>query len=144
MAVEPGGAYAWSVLALLALIYVQNQWSRYSLNYMYAVSADDDYESIRDATDLNAADYGILTGYGFSATFCLAGLAAGRLADVASRKYVIFVGRPRGRRNVPVGSGCALPFKTWIVRGGRVAARPRHDVNIPWRRVVAPPRPRRG
>ena len=70
-----GGKYAWFVLTILGAIYVQNQWSRYSLNYMYAVSADDDKESIRAATDLNAADYGILTGYGFAGTFCVAGLA---------------------------------------------------------------------
>ena len=90
--VVKGGKYAWFVLTILAAIYVQNQWSRYSLNYMYAVSADDDKESIRAATNLNAADYGILTGYGFSGTFCLAGLVAGRLADIGTRKYIIFIG----------------------------------------------------
>ena len=87
-----GGKYAWFVLTILGAIYVQNQWSRYSLNYMYAVSADDDKESIRAATDLNAADYGILTGYGFAGTFCVAGLVAGRLADIWVRKYIIFLG----------------------------------------------------
>ena len=51
-----GGKYAWFVLTILGAIYVQNQWSRYSLNYMYAVSADDDKESIRAATDLNGME----------------------------------------------------------------------------------------
>ena len=95
--IEKGGKYAWFVLAILAAIYVQNQWSRYSLNYMYAVATPDDdakanFESIKYSTNLNAADYGILTGYGFSGTFCLAGLVAGRLADVGTRKYIIFAG----------------------------------------------------
>ena len=87
-----GGKYAWFVPTILGVIYVQNQWSRYLLNYMYAVPADDDKESIRAATNLNAADYGILTGYGFAGTFCVAGLVAGRLADIWVRKYIIFLG----------------------------------------------------
>ena len=39
--VQKGGTYAWSVLAILALIYVQNQWSRYSLNYMSRTGAQE-------------------------------------------------------------------------------------------------------
>ena len=87
-----GQMYAWFVLAVLTSIYMQQQWSRYSLNYLYNVSGDDDIVSIKKADSISYADYGILTGYGFSATFCLAGLFAGRLADVSSRKLSIFFG----------------------------------------------------
>ena len=41
---------------------------------------------------MSFAQYGVLTGYGFSATFCAAGLMAGRLADVASRKTLLGLG----------------------------------------------------
>ncbi|KAH8091617.1 sphingolipid transporter [Aureococcus anophagefferens] len=88
----PAPRYSWFVLLILGLIYMQQQWSRYSLNYLYNVSADDDFTSIQAADSLSYADYGILTGYGFSATFCLAGLVAGRAADVSSRKLIIFAG----------------------------------------------------
>lgn len=84
--------YSWFVLLVLALIYVQQQWSRYSLNYLYNVSADDDETSIAVADHVSFADYGILTGYGFSATFCIAGLFAGRAADVMSRRMIVFAG----------------------------------------------------
>jgi len=59
---------------------------------LYNVSEDDDFVSIKAADSISYADYGILTGYGFSATFCLAGLVAGRAADVSSRKLIIFAG----------------------------------------------------
>ena len=84
--------YSWFVLLVLGLIYMQQQWSRYSLNYLYTVSEDDDFVSIKSADGISYADYGILTGYGFSATFCLAGLVAGRAADISSRKLIIFAG----------------------------------------------------
>ena len=45
--IEKGGFYANTVLLLLGLIYVQNQWSRYSFNYLYAVSYDDDDVDLR-------------------------------------------------------------------------------------------------
>lgn len=77
---------------MLAACYCQQQWSRYSLNYLYNVSTDDDKTSIAAADHISYADYGILTGYGFSATFCLAGLGAGRAADVLSRRVIIFAG----------------------------------------------------
>ncbi|KAJ1452530.1 major facilitator superfamily domain-containing protein [Pelagophyceae sp. CCMP2097] len=90
------GWYPWVVLFVLAAIYAQGQWARYSLNYLYNVPVGDDdaaaFVSISTADKLTYADYGLLTGYGFSGTFCLAGLVSGRLADVASRKYLVFGG----------------------------------------------------
>ncbi|KAJ8613838.1 hypothetical protein CTAYLR_004936 [Chrysophaeum taylorii] len=86
------GSYSWFVLLILASIYAQQQWSRYSLNYLYNVSADDDKTSIAEADHISYANYGILTGYGFSATFCIAGLFAGRAADIMSRRLIVFSG----------------------------------------------------
>jgi len=81
------------VLGVLTLVYTQQQWSRYSLNYLAAVDPSKGAKrSIRSATGLTFAQYGVLTGYGFSATFCVAGLFAGRAADVASRTLIIFAG----------------------------------------------------
>ena len=85
-------AFSWFVLLVLGLIYTQQQWSRYSLNYLYNVSQDDDFVSIKHADSISYTEYGILTGYGFSGTFCLAGLVAGRAADISSRKLIIFTG----------------------------------------------------
>eukprot|EP00630_Chrysocystis_fragilis_P007346 CAMPEP_0197395608 /NCGR_PEP_ID=MMETSP1165-20131217/7168_1 /TAXON_ID=284809 /ORGANISM="Chrysocystis fragilis, Strain CCMP3189" /LENGTH=448 /DNA_ID=CAMNT_0042921373 /DNA_START=30 /DNA_END=1379 /DNA_ORIENTATION=+ len=87
-----GTYYPWFVLFVLAAIYAQQQWSRYSLNYLYNVSSDDEHTSIAVADHISYADYGILTGYGFSATFCIAGLFAGRAADLTSRRLIVFAG----------------------------------------------------
>uniref|UniRef100_A0A7S2WU90 Major facilitator superfamily (MFS) profile domain-containing protein n=1 Tax=Rhizochromulina marina TaxID=1034831 RepID=A0A7S2WU90_9STRA len=85
-------------LALLTLIYISNQWSRYILNYLYAVPYDDDKEnkaeriSIAYACDLTTSEYGILTGYGFSATFVVTGLFMGRAADKHNRRNIVTIG----------------------------------------------------
>mmetsp|Transcript_21483 Transcript_21483/g.32945 ORF Transcript_21483/g.32945 Transcript_21483/m.32945 type:complete len:482 (-) Transcript_21483:1509-2954(-) len=83
---------SWIVLFILAAIYAQNQWSRYSLNYLYAVDSESSKKSIKVADSISYSEYGVLTGFGFSATFCIAGLFAGRAADVASRTFIIFLG----------------------------------------------------
>lgn len=93
----PSSVYANYGLGLLFLIYVSNQWSRYIINYLYAVSYDDDddeadFISIKAACDLNTAEYGLLTGYGFSATFVITGLFMGRAADTSNRKNIITAG----------------------------------------------------
>lgn len=93
----PSTAYANYGLLLLWAIYMQNQWSRYILNYLYAEPYDDkddeaDYISIAAADSLTTADYGLLTGYGFSATFVVTGLFMGRAADTYNRKYIITAG----------------------------------------------------
>lgn len=93
----PSSGYAMYSLLLLGMIYTQNQWSRYILNYLYAVPYDDDGSaastiSIAEACDLSASDYGLLTGYGFSATFVITGLFMGRAADMHNRKNIITAG----------------------------------------------------
>jgi len=68
-------------LVLLWAVYVSNQWARYILNYLYAISSDSSKYSISQACNLSSSEYGLLTGYGFSATFVITGLFMGRAAD---------------------------------------------------------------
>ncbi|CAM9987824.1 unnamed protein product [Ascophyllum nodosum] len=92
-------AYARYVLVILLGVYVSNQWARYLLNYLYAVS-DDDYDdddgknfvSIEDATGITTSEYGLLVGYGFSFFYVIFGLFMGRAADLYNRKLIIFYG----------------------------------------------------
>eukprot|EP00640_Fibrocapsa_japonica_P001860 CAMPEP_0113940958 /NCGR_PEP_ID=MMETSP1339-20121228/6974_1 /TAXON_ID=94617 /ORGANISM="Fibrocapsa japonica" /LENGTH=453 /DNA_ID=CAMNT_0000944957 /DNA_START=10 /DNA_END=1371 /DNA_ORIENTATION=+ /assembly_acc=CAM_ASM_000762 len=90
-------AYAKYALFILLLVYINNQWSRYLLNYLYAVPYDESnpqaaFISIADATGISAAEYGLLVGYGFSFIFVVAGLFAGRAADLYNRVIIIAVG----------------------------------------------------
>eukprot|EP00903_Cladosiphon_okamuranus_P006304 g6182.t1 len=91
--------YARYVLVILLCVYVSNQWARYLLNYLYAVSDDDyddddekDYVSIEDATGISTSEYGLLVGYGFSFFYVIFGLFMGRAADLFNRKLIIFYG----------------------------------------------------
>lgn len=88
----PSTAMANYTLGLLWLVYVSNQWARYIINYLYAISDDDSEYSISEACDLTTSEYGLLTGYGFSATFVVAGLFMGRAADSNNRKNIICAG----------------------------------------------------
>jgi MFS family permease len=81
----------WALLCLL-LVYVSNQWCRYLLNYLYAVSSDDPKQSLEAATGITTAQYGLLVGFGFSFTYVLIGLVMGRAADVCNRVNIIAVG----------------------------------------------------
>ncbi|CAM9695078.1 unnamed protein product [Pylaiella littoralis] len=92
-------SYARYVLLILLCVYVSNQWARYLLNYLYAVSDDDyddddekDFVSIADATGISTSEYGLLVGYGFSFFYVIFGLFMGRAADVYNRKNIVFYG----------------------------------------------------
>eukprot|EP00752_Nemacystus_decipiens_P008775 g7830.t1 len=91
--------YARYVLLILLCVYVSNQWARYLLNYLYAVSDDDyddddekDFISIEDATGISTSEYGLLVGYGFSFFYVIFGLFMGRAADLYNRKLIVFYG----------------------------------------------------
>mmetsp|Transcript_41707 Transcript_41707/g.53799 ORF Transcript_41707/g.53799 Transcript_41707/m.53799 type:complete len:479 (-) Transcript_41707:499-1935(-) len=88
----PSLVYSNYTLALLWGVYVSNQWARYILNYLYAISSTKDKYSIAEACDLSTSEYGLLTGYGFSATFVITGLFMGRLADSYNRRNIIVCG----------------------------------------------------
>ncbi len=65
---------------------------RYILNYLYAISSEKAKFSISEACDITTAEYGLLTGYGFSATFVVTGLFMGRAADRYNRRNIIAAG----------------------------------------------------
>jgi MFS family permease len=88
----PSLVYSNYTLALLWGVYFSNQWARYILNYLYAISSSSDKYSIAEACDLSTSEYGLLTGYGFSATFVITGLFMGRLADSYNRRNIIVAG----------------------------------------------------
>lgn len=88
----PSKSYAYYNLFLLWAVYVSNQWSRYILNYLYAISSDSSKYSITEACSLTSTEYGLLTGYGFSATFVVTGLFMGRAADSSNRRNIIVIG----------------------------------------------------
>eukprot|EP00612_Vaucheria_litorea_P003576 CAMPEP_0171462658 /NCGR_PEP_ID=MMETSP0945-20130129/6603_1 /TAXON_ID=109269 /ORGANISM="Vaucheria litorea, Strain CCMP2940" /LENGTH=442 /DNA_ID=CAMNT_0011989219 /DNA_START=64 /DNA_END=1392 /DNA_ORIENTATION=- len=79
-------------LFLLLLIYINNQWTRYLLNYLYAVSSDDEYKSIKVATNLSSSQYGLLVGFGFGLTYVAFGMIMGRASDIYNRINIIAVG----------------------------------------------------
>jgi hypothetical protein len=58
----PSKSYAFYNLFLLWAVYVSNQWSRYILNYLYAISSDSSKYSITEACSLTSTEYGLLTG----------------------------------------------------------------------------------
>ena len=68
------------------------RWSRYILNYLYAISSENKKYSITEACSLTTTEYGLLTGYGFSATFVVTGLFMGRAADSNNRRNIIVIG----------------------------------------------------
>ena len=68
------------------------RWSRYILNYLYAISSDSSRYSITASCSLTSTEYGLLTGYGFSATFVVTGLFMGRAADSNNRRNIIVIG----------------------------------------------------
>ena len=88
----PSTTYAYYSLAVLWGVYVSNQWARYILNYLYAISSDSRKYSIKEACSLSTSEYGLLTGYGFSATFVVTGLFMGRAADSYNRRNIIVAG----------------------------------------------------
>ncbi|KAG5187986.1 major facilitator superfamily domain-containing protein [Tribonema minus] len=80
------------VLLLLTLIKANNHWSRYLINYLYAVSSDDEYYSLSAATGITEEQYGLLSGFGFSISYVLWGLVMGYAADLSNRVAIIALG----------------------------------------------------
>ncbi|KAL3769372.1 hypothetical protein ACHAW5_010491 [Stephanodiscus triporus] len=88
------------VLPLL-LIYVSNQWSRYSISYLVdfsspatdatTPSAASAYEAMNVDLHFTQSQYGLLASAAFTALFALSSLLAGTLADRYDRKMLVLV-----------------------------------------------------
>lgn len=72
------------MLALLLAVYTSNQVDRSVLTYVKS-------DLIKDL-NITTGQYGLLTGYGFSLIFVFSGIMMGRIADVWSRKWLLFCG----------------------------------------------------
>ena len=80
-AVQPAGAYAWYVLALLSLTYVLNFIDRQILAMLI--------EPIKKEFGVSDTAMGLLSGFAFVVFYTIAGIPVARWADRGSRKAII-------------------------------------------------------
>jgi len=76
-----------TVLLPLLLMYISNQWSRYSLSYLVDFSESASaFKAMNIDIGFNQVQYGTLASVAFTALFAVASLIAGNLADKTDRK----------------------------------------------------------
>lgn len=82
------------IVAPLLLIYISNQWSRYSISYLVdfstpdATAAASAFEAMNVDLQFTQSQYGLLASTAFTALFALTSLIAGNLADKYDRKIL--------------------------------------------------------
>ena len=81
----PSARHAWYVVAVLMLIYVNSFLDRSVLSLLV--------DPIRSTLDISESQMGLLMGPAFAIFYILAGLPLGRLADVMSRRWLVFFGQ---------------------------------------------------
>jgi MFS family permease len=81
----PGDLRAWSVVMVLMLIYVNSFLDRSILSLLV--------DPIRDSLQISESQMGFLMGPAFAVFYIIAGIPLGRLADIATRKWLIFWGQ---------------------------------------------------
>jgi len=75
----------------LLLIYISNQWSRYSISYLVDFSATAEaaaFEAMNIDLQFDQSQYGLLASTAFTTLFALSSLVAGNLADKYDRKLL--------------------------------------------------------
>lgn len=78
-----------SIIIPLLLVYVSNQWSRFSLTYLVNFSEDATaFNAINVDLNFSEAQYGALASVAFTALFAIASLFAGNFADKSDRKLL--------------------------------------------------------
>jgi MFS family permease len=81
-----------TVLLPLLLVYISNQWSRYSLSYLVDFSESASaFKAMNIDIGFSQVQYGTLASVAFTALFAVASLVAGNLADKTDRKTLTFV-----------------------------------------------------
>lgn len=83
----------------LLLIYISNQWSRYSISYLVDFSSTTDdgataasaYQAMNIDLQFTQSQYGLLASTAFTVLFALSSLLAGSLADRYNRKLLTLV-----------------------------------------------------
>lgn len=76
--------YGWYVIAVLTLVNLISAVDRFMMGIVMV--------PLKTALDLSDTQLGLLQGLAFSLLYCLAGIPLGRLADVASRRFMLFLG----------------------------------------------------
>jgi MFS family permease len=81
----PRSAYSWYVVAILMLIYVNSFLDRQILGLLV--------DPIRATLSISESQMGFLMGPAFGVFYIIAGVPLGRLADLISRRWLIFIGQ---------------------------------------------------
>jgi MFS family permease len=81
----PSSGYSWYVLTILTLIYVNSFLDRSILGLLV--------DPIRATLDISESQMGFIMGPAFGIIYIVAGVPLGRLADVLSRRWIIFSGQ---------------------------------------------------
>lgn len=81
----PRSAYSWYVVAILMLIYVNSFLDRQILGLLV--------DPIRTTLDISESQMGLLMGPAFGIFYIVAGIPLGRLADLMSRRWLVFIGQ---------------------------------------------------
>ncbi len=81
----PSPGYAWFVVIVLMLIYVNSFLDRQILGLLV--------DPIKSSLDISESQMGFLMGPAFAIFYIIAGIPMGRLADVMSRRWLVFIGQ---------------------------------------------------
>lgn len=81
----PSRRYAWFVVAVLMMIYVNSFLDRQILGLLV--------DPIRGSMGISEGQMGLLMGPAFAIFYIIAGIPLGRLADVMSRRWLVLIGQ---------------------------------------------------
>lgn len=81
----PSSRYAWYVVTILMLIYVNSFLDRSVLSLLVG--------PIRSSLGISESQMGFIMGPAFAVFYIIAGIPLGRLADTMSRRWIVFVGQ---------------------------------------------------
>lgn len=81
----PRGGYSWYIVGVLMLIYINSFLDRSILSLLV--------DPIRSTLHITESQMGFLMGPAFAIFYIIAGLPLGRLADVMSRRWLVFSGQ---------------------------------------------------
>ena len=80
------------LLFFLFILYVNNQFCRYIINYLYAEPSETEFLSISMSTNISSFGYGNVIGFGFSLSFVFCGICVARVVDFYNRKRMLLFG----------------------------------------------------
>lgn len=85
-------SWFWICCLPLWLIYISNQWSRYSISYLVDFSAESEpFKAMNADIGFDQAQYGVLASVAFSTLYAIAALGAGIATDRYNRKSLTMI-----------------------------------------------------